>query len=245
MRSDPTHDRFRTTNWTDIRALATGDEDRRRRAIEALAARYWPPVYAYLRRVRGHDREQAAELTQAFFSEVVLARRLFEKADQRRGKLRTFLLTALNHFCTDQYRRSGPHLARVILSIEQLAEEDARLGDPAARPVDDAYERRWALGLLEESLHRCESHFREGGRSRHWELFAARILVPSVTGNAPEPLAQMAASAGFDSPQLAAAAVQTVKRRLEGFMRQVVAETLDNFADVDAELAEIRRCLTA
>ena len=99
------------------------------------------------------------------------------------------------------------------------------------------------MGLFEEALRRCESHFRESGRAAHWELFEARILRSAISGNEPGPLGEMPEAMGFASPALAAAAVQVVKRRAMALLREVVAETVDNPADVEAELADVRRFL--
>jgi RNA polymerase sigma-70 factor (ECF subfamily) len=239
---EQTYERFRTTRWTQIRALGEGDEDQRRAALEALVNRYWPAVYAHLR-ARGQDREAAAELTQAFFAEVVLHRDLFTRARPGRGKLRTLLLTALKRYRVDRRRRAVAHGADVTIPIEALHSEEARLKRPEGE-VGDIFERRWALGLFEEALRRCEAHFRESGRSAHWELFEARILRPAIAGHEPAPLTAMPEAGVFASPALAAAAVQVVKRRAMGLLREVVAETVDDEADVEAELAEVRRYLT-
>ena len=248
---EQTYDRFRTTRWTEIRALGQADEVSRQKALDALVTRYWPAVYAHLR-AQGESRNAAAELTQAFFAEVVLERGLFDRASQERGRLRTLLLTALRRFRIDQHRRRTARGTNVTIPLERLLDEDAKLGlrEPASpegrgRAADpDSFERRWALGLLEEALRRCEAHFRTGGRERHWQLFEARVLRPAATENEPEPLATLAGSLGFDSAALAAAAVQVVKRRTAALLREVVAETLDDEADVDAELAEARRYLS-
>jgi len=239
---EQTYERFRTTRWTEIRALGEGGEDQRRAALEALVTRYWPAVYAHLR-ARGQDRESAAELTQAFFAEVVLHRDLFTKAAPGRGKLRTLLLTALNRFRVDRRRRAVARGAEVTIPIEALHAEEARLGRPPDA-VDHIFERRWALGLFEEALRRCEAHFRDSGRAAHWDLCEARILRPAISGNEPGPLSEMPEAMGFASPALAAAAVQVVKRRAMGLLREVVAETVNEEEDVEAELAEVRRYLT-
>jgi len=236
-----TYDRFRTTRWTEIRALGEGGEEQRREALEALILRYWPAVYAHLR-AAGQDRDAAAELTQAFFADVILDRDLFSKARPGRGKLRTLLLTALNRFRIDRHRRAAARGAEITIPLEALHLEDARLGR-AARDGEQVFERRWAMGLFEEALRRCESHFRESGRAAHWELFEARILRSAISGNEPGPLGEMPEAMGFASPALAAAAVQVVKRRAMALLREVVAETVDNPADVEAELADVRRFL--
>jgi DNA-directed RNA polymerase specialized sigma24 family protein len=238
---EQTYDRFRTTRWTEIRALGEGDEEERREAMEALIARYWPAVYAHLR-ARGQGREPAAELTQAFFAEVILDRDLFAKARPGRGKLRTLLLTALKRFRIDQHRRRAARGAEITIPMGALHMEDARLG--STRPGDDrVFERRWAMGLFEEALRRCENHFHESGRAAHWDLFEARVLRPAISGNEPGPLSEMPQARGFASAALAAAAVQVVKRRAMALLREVVAETVDYPADVEAELAQVRRFL--
>jgi RNA polymerase sigma-70 factor (ECF subfamily) len=239
---EQTYERFRTTTWTQIRALGEGDGKQRGEALGALIGRYWPAVYAHLRS-QGQGSEAAAELTQSFFAEVVLDRGLFEKAEPHRGRLRTLLLTALKRFQIDKHRRRSARGSDITIPMDLLHMEDARL---AATPpgVDHAFERRWAMGLFEEALKRCEGHFRDSGREKHWELFEARILRPAITRNEPKALAELAEPMGFASPALAAAAVQVVKRRVTALLREVVAETLDDQADVEAELAEVRGYLT-
>jgi DNA-directed RNA polymerase specialized sigma24 family protein len=238
---EQTYERFRTTTWTQIRALGEGDERQRQEALEALISRYWPPVYAHLR-ARGQSRDAAAELTQAFFAEVVLDRGLFEKAEEQRGKLRSLILTALKRFQVDKHRRRTARGGDVTIPLDALQLEDAKLDRPGDG-VEQAFERRWAMGLFEEALRRCEAHFRDSGRAKHWELFENRILRPAITRNEPAPLAELAEPYGFASAALAAAAVQVVKRRVSALLREVVAETVDEEADVEGELAEVRRFL--
>src|SRR5210317_1439495 len=88
---------FLTTHWSIVENVCSDDEDRNRALIELLLSKYWKPVYCYLRR-KGYDNEQAKDLTQGFFHEIVLGRGLIEKADQSKGKFRSFLLLALNRY---------------------------------------------------------------------------------------------------------------------------------------------------
>ena len=79
---------FSETSWTLLDGLRDGDEKARRHAREKLITIYWPAVYAFLRR-KGHGRDEAIELTQAFFTDKVLERELFgseHPSDDRRGR---------------------------------------------------------------------------------------------------------------------------------------------------------------
>jgi len=88
---------FLTTHWSFIEAVGNGTEEREKAMIGLLLERYWKPVYCYLRR-KGYKNEDAKDLTQGFFQEVVLGRELIQQADRSKGRFRTFLLTTLDRY---------------------------------------------------------------------------------------------------------------------------------------------------
>jgi DNA-directed RNA polymerase specialized sigma24 family protein len=234
-------EQFPTTLWTYIRALKSPSVEQRRQVLDELVGSYWPPVYAFLRR-QGCNRDQATELTQAFFSDVVLGRELFAKADQARGRLRTLLLCALRRYRIDQARRAKASGA-LLIQPTVFDAEDAKLQSISCEDSDAVFEKRWALALFEETLRRCEAHFRRAGKCNHWLLFDQRVLTPARTGNAEPSYASIPAAKAFDTRERAAAAVQVVKRRFTGLFREVVAETVERPDDVDSELASVRQLL--
>lgn len=231
-----THAAFDTTRWTLLGALRSDDTARSAAAREILMRRYWPPVYAALRR-SGRSRDAAEELTQAFFAEVVVGRSLFERADAERGRLRTLLLTALRRFVVDQHRREVTRGHGRLAPLEALDSEDAMLPTNDTETLEQAFDRRWALVVVEEALQRCERHFISKDRAGHWRLFEARVVRPALANVAPEPLATAAARCGFGSPADGAAAVQVVKTRLQAIIREVAAETTQTPEDGEAEFA--------
>src|SRR4051794_36099422 len=91
---------FATTRWSVV--LATADATRAQDSLALLCETYWFPLYAHVRR-RGHDPENARDLTQSFFSQL-LATSQIEKADPARGRFRTFLLTSLDNFLHHAHR---------------------------------------------------------------------------------------------------------------------------------------------
>lgn len=88
---------FMTTHWSLVEKAGSPEHDKDRVFIGLLLNRYWKPVYCYLRG-KGHDNEQAKDLTQGFFHEVVLERQLIAKADAAKGRFRSFLLIALDRY---------------------------------------------------------------------------------------------------------------------------------------------------
>src|SRR5438552_5137274 len=94
---------FVTTHWSVVVSAGHSDTPRAHEALGRLCQTYWYPVYAYVRR-RGYSPEDAEDLTQAFFARL-LASDFFAQADRGRGRFRSFLLTALNHFLADEWDR--------------------------------------------------------------------------------------------------------------------------------------------
>src|ERR1039457_6881887 len=60
-------DIFATTHWTVVLAAGRRHSPQSDRALEELCHTYWFPLYAYVRR-RGHNKEDAEDLTQTFFA---------------------------------------------------------------------------------------------------------------------------------------------------------------------------------
>jgi RNA polymerase sigma-70 factor (ECF subfamily) len=94
---------FLTTHWSLIEHIQS-DEDKDQALIGLLFERYWKSVYCYLRR-KGYDNEQAKDLTQGFFHEIVLNRNLLQRADQTKGRFRAFLLHALDQYLINEKTR--------------------------------------------------------------------------------------------------------------------------------------------
>jgi len=124
---------FLTTHWSIVEGVAMADEASSRALIESLLNDYWKPVYCYLRR-KGYTNEEAKDLTQGFFHEVVLERHLVEKADPAKGRFRSFLLMALN---------------RYLANVRKRDERQRRAPRGTLVPLE-MVERRHILGVLEQ-----------------------------------------------------------------------------------------------
>jgi len=233
---------FETTDWTFIDVLRGDVEGRQGEAIEALIRSYWPPVYAWLRQ-NGHNHHEAAELTQSFFHEIVLERLLFERADESRG-LRNLIRAALRNHVIDHHRRRARQPAgRLIPDAALRVEQSAFSGRDETTP-DQLYDQRWALACLEQAIEECERLYRAAGRLDYWQAFEARVLRPARHQNEPSPRAQLADQLGFTDESHVSVAVHMVKQRLQALLRQVVARTVDDPEECEAEFRLLCRLLS-
>ena len=128
--------------------------------------------------------------------------------------------------------------------ILHIREEEARYTDSMSGKTINTFDHRWALAILEESLYRCEKHFKDSNREHHWKLFEQWVLQPAIMNVQPASLQETAKDVGFPTPARAASALQVVKKRVVALLREVTAETVDDESEVDEELAMVWECVS-
>ncbi len=238
MNQPETASRFHTTSWTLIVGARASRAD-----LQELLSVYWSPVYAYLRR-RGQDPHDAADLTQGFLSEVVLDRGFVERADPNRGRFRSFMLSALDRFVIDEHRREfGREGTRPKILIPSDPEALAQAEPDVVADPAQAFDRQWAATVLDVALHRLEEACHRDGLAPHWRVFEARVVHPAVTGVDPASIDSLVTSGDARGPEEVSSMLHTVKRKFRQVLRDAVAETVDNTANLELELGELRRFL--
>jgi RNA polymerase sigma factor (sigma-70 family) len=203
------------------------------RALEYLCRVYWPAVYGFLRG-KGKNREDAQELTQAFFVHV-LQQGSLSRADPERGRFRTYLLGALSHFTVDQHRRDN-RLKRgggvQFLEIDADAEETF-LQLPSSDPSPEkVFDRRWRLALLDRAVKRLEEECVEAGKTDRFAATKEFLTSEPEAGD----YERAAVAAGLPAKQIGVL-VHRLRQRLRQLVRDEVAETVAGTrSDVDEEL---------
>ena len=217
------------------------DEAAAAEALERLVRRYWPAVYAYIRRT-GRDVHQASDLTQAFVAEVVLHRGLLHGADPARGRLRHLLSAALRNFLCEAQRHRA-RLKRVPVGNRLVGLEDAA-EPPSTGDADSperAFDAAWCRSLVHSVLQRVQEECTRDELIVHWAVFEARVVQPVLHGAEPTPYEEISRRLGLGSPAQAANLLLTVKRRFQRALRVEIAATVSDPGEVDAELADILR----
>ena len=224
---------FMATRWSVVVAASDDQSPTSAEALETLCRAYWFPLYAYVRR-RGYSVEDAQDLTQEFFARV-LERQWLARAEQAKGRFRTFLLTAMERFLANEWdkaralKRGGGQRNVPI----QLDTAETRYGvEPAdTRTPEQAFEYRWALTLLEEVVGRLEAEFAARGQA---EVFA--ILKPCLVGDrAAQPYVELGAKLGLEEGAVKVA-VHRLRQRYRELLRAEIANTVAAPGEVDAEM---------
>ena len=218
---------FHSTHWSLVLA-ASEDSDA---ALEELCQIYWPPLHWHLRRM-GYEEVEADDLTQAFFARL-LEKRLLGFADQKRGRFRTFLLTALRRFVINEWQRDesikrGGGRKRIDLTDRESAAFDAPGGDLSA---DRQFDRQWALVVLQRSF---EELAREAVESGNREQFEA--LAPLMTRDRENESYDELASRLSTSPGALRMSVSRMRSRLRELVRAEIRKTVESDAEVDDEV---------
>ena len=228
----PPRTRFDTTHWSvvlAVRGAATADA---RAALETLCEKYWYPLYAYLRSA-GHSAADAEDLTQGFFLRL-LEKDALRAADPRRGRFRSFLLTAIKHFALNEWdrrrakKRGG---AQPILSLEFSAGEEKYQLEPRDHSTPETvYEREWALTVMARATDKLRAEFH---KARKDELFEhLKVYLPPDEGG--PAYAETAAASGMTEGAVKVA-VHRLRQRYNDLLRGEIAQTVASPDEIEDE----------
>src|SRR5881396_250568 len=181
---------FVTTRWTVVLSAGRKSSPQSDHALGELCQTYWYPLYAYVRR-QGHSKEDAEDLTQAFFARF-LEKNYLEGLRSEKGKFRAFLLAALKHFLANEWDRANRQKRGggvMPLSLDWQSADTRYQIDPADNlSPDKLYDRAWAVTLLERVITRLRDENAAAGKSRLFERLKPFLMV----GKSAIPYAQAA-----------------------------------------------------
>ena len=169
---------FQSTLWTVVLDAKELSSEARLVALQQLIQTYWKPLYFFVRR-KGNGPEECKDLIQGFFT-ALLDRDYLKYVERGKGKFRTFLLTALEHYVADEYdkakaqKRGG---GKAILSIDFTDAETGFRADDGAGP-EKSFEQEWAYRVLSQALSTLRDDFEALGKLQEFEALRSRLVVP-------------------------------------------------------------------
>lgn len=230
---------FESTRWSLVVAAGGEDSAARRDALGALCETYWYPLYAFVRR-RGSDPDAARDLTQGFLASL-LERHDFDGLRPERGRFRAFLLASLKHFLSNDHARNQT-LKRgggiVFLPLGDEAEGRYRHEPVDADTPERLFERRWALALIDRVLAELREDWVRQDRAAEFDALKAALLGDAPAGG----YAGVAEHLGSTEGAVKVAA-HRLRRRFQSRLRQRIADTVADQADVDDEIVYLVQAL--
>lgn len=171
---EPQRGGFPVTRDSLMAALGGNDEATRERALAKILEIYWRPVYKYLRLRWRLVREDAEDLTQAFFVSAI-ERRLLERYDPVRARFRTYLRLCVDGHATNERKsasrlKRGGDAAHVSLDFEAAESEIPRSG-PRADDPEELFRREWVRSLFGLALEDFRVQCERDGRTLAWTVF--------------------------------------------------------------------------
>lgn len=229
---------FSTTQWSLVLAAGQKSLPEAREALATLCRAYWYPLYAFARRL-GHQPDDAQDLTQAFFARL-LEKDYLGAVDRERGRFRSFLLAAFQHFLSkerDRARAQKRGGGKNLLPLDFEAGENRYLREPAHElTAEKIYEQRWAVALLDQVLARLRQEFVASRNERLFDHLKGFLAGEHTSYR--QVAEQLAMSEGAVK-----VAVHRLRRRYRELVVAEIAQTVSGPEDVDEELQHLFEAL--
>ncbi len=229
--------RFLTTQWTNVLS-ARGETAEARQSLKELCDRYYAPVSAFVESYSRHD-PNARDWTHAFFAKVLEGRSL-DAVIQSRGRFRSYLLGAVKHFLADEREKNQADKRGGLVShvsFDQVDESSMTTNTHSAMPPDAAFDRQWAMSILQHSLEDLEEDLGAEQATRF------ELLRPWLTGD-PIDLshADVAARLGV-STEVVKITIHRWRKRFREIVKGHIASTVSDSAEVEEELRYLIQAL--
>jgi RNA polymerase sigma factor (sigma-70 family) len=227
---------FATTRWSLVALAQDGISPAAHTALEALCTAYWYPLYAYVRR-KGLSPSDAQDLTQEFFYRLI-DKNYLGSVDRKLGSFRSFLLASISHLLNNEWHKAralkrGGERQILSLDAEQAEGRFIQEADSSDSP-EKAFDRRWAVTLLERALARLREEFSTSGKLQQFNLLKGFLSELPEQGD----YAAVAEQLGMDARSVAVA-VHRLRVRYREIVRSDVAETVTSEAELKAEMTHL------
>jgi len=232
---------FADTHWSVVLAAKASGSPHAAEAMEKLCRTYRRPLYAYIRR-EGHNPTDAEDLTQEFFARL-LEKDYLQHLRHRDGKFRSFLLTFVKRFLSDQRDRAGAQKrggGKTFVSLDETSPEEGYLDESMnGLSPDQVFERRWAQTVMDRALSRLREEYVVGGKAALFDQL--KEIQPGEHGESS--YAEIGARLGLAEGTIKSA-VHRLRRRHRELLREEIAQTVARPEEIDEEIRNLLTVLS-
>ncbi len=227
---------FPPTRWSVVLAATQQPSPEAADALESICRAYWYPLYAFVRR-SGASPHDAQDLTQEFFRQL-LEKGWLASVDREKGRLRTFLVTALKHFMAKEWRRASAQKrggGQTHIPMDTAVAESRYAAEMTTQlPAEAVFDRQWALTMLDLTVLRLEREFGAAGKAEEFTVLKGCLVAAHRTIDYASVAAQLNLSEGA-----VRVAVHRLRKRFRELYREEIAQTLPDRAELEAELQHL------
>ena len=229
---------FVTTRWSLILSATNGNEEQKaRNALAELCRTYWRPIFSFVR-ARGYSTEDAKDLTQDFFVNM-LKDNWLQRADRHRGRFRSLLFRSLQNFLVNasektHARKRGGDVEFISWDVwESEVMWQPSIPDQArdSLPPERLFDLTWATTVVEHALQRLREECESKGK-----LWLFQALSSHLNDERDElSYANLSAEVGMAETTVKKQ-LHNMRQRYRSLLRDEVSQTVENPADVDDEI---------
>jgi DNA-directed RNA polymerase specialized sigma24 family protein len=234
---------FPPTDWKLVKAAGESSMAGQRMALEKVLVCYLPVLRTYLMSRFRVSEDRASDWLQSFVLQKVLEKDLIGQADARRGKFRTFLVSALNNFVIQQIRYDRSSLRCCPGEVVPLEEMPESAPSAIQGREAETFDIAWARGVLAEALDRMKSYCAASGQAEVWAVFESRLVNPLLDGVEPPSYEQLVTTYGLQSPSQASNLLVTAKRVFGRLVRSVIGEYAGDELAIEREIQDLKAVL--
>ena len=239
---------FVTTRWSLILSGAGSKtkEQETSAALTELCSIYWRPIFAFICR-RGHSTQDAEDLTQDFFL-MILEGGWLQNADPSRGRFRSLLLKSLKNFLNDAadkiHARKRGGAVSFISWDDWMAEAPSELSMSTQRlnslPPERLFDVRWAATVVERAVRRLREECELKGQRRVFDILSGYLTKER------DDVSCASLATKLEVPESTVKKLlYRMRQRYRWLLRDEVAQTVENPADIDDELRHLCGVLAA
>ncbi|MDB4464902.1 sigma-70 family RNA polymerase sigma factor [Akkermansiaceae bacterium] len=225
---------FPQTRWTMVVAARDAPGVEQGEALAELCRIYWRPVYLFVRQ-RGNSPQETEDLTQEFFYRLIDGEFLQGVQGPRLGRLRSFICVVLKRFLADDYHRRMAQKrggGQVVVDIDGPSVEEQIMDvDRDGVEPERAFDRRWALDLLDEARRRLKEDYQLAGKAGLFEDLEPTISPQGERGGYSELAEKLGLTAGAVK-----VAVHRFRQRYRECLLSALRDTLAEGEDPEEEL---------
>lgn len=227
---------FPTTNWGDISYFKHPQSTRFQKSIGNLYERYRDPLYILSIRSLRLSPDDASDMVHDFFISKVIDKNIVARANQSRGRFRSFISATFVNFVKDHWRTESSK-TEALKDFLSMFKSDSESSVLAAITIE------WCRSLVHHALDQLQNECSETGRGTTWIAFRKWFVNPLIHGSVRPKIEELTDLLQTESDRQTYNKIETGKRAFARHLRSLVGLYAEE-AEIETEIKELMNSLS-